>query len=129
MKYIRYIFYLEIAINTLSGLQTLFTPGGFMAQFSNEAPSAAANEMARWYGVLIAVITWLLFRALQARGPALKLALEAFLIGDVIQIVVSFVSASALGWSTNIIFLVVISVILGVARVICLWKPSETGIE
>lgn len=129
MKFVRYIFYLEILVNLLSGFQTLFTPSTFMAQFSSLPVTAPAAEMARWYGVLICVVNWLLFRALQRRGPALKLALEAYLVGDILQIVVSFVSASTLGWTGNIVLSVVISLLLGVARMICLWKPVETGIE
>ena len=128
MKFIRYIFYFEIALNILSGFQTLFMPAAFMMQFSGQAVSAPAVEMARWYGVLICVITWLLFRALRVRGLALKLTLEAYLLGDVIHIAVSFVSASVLGWTGAIVAGVVVSVLLGAARILCLWKPVETGI-
>lgn len=128
MKFIRGIFYLEILINLLSISQTLFMPAAFMAQFSSQPVSAPAIEMARWYGVLICVMTWLLFRALRMRGAALKLTLEAYLIGDLIQIAVTFVSASALGWAGSMVLSVVVSVLLGAARMICLWKPVETGI-
>lgn len=128
MKFVRYAFYLEIIINILSISQTLFAPAAFITQLSGQAASAPANEMARWYGVLICVMTWLLFRALQARGAALRLTLEAYLLGDVIHIVVSVVSASALGWTGAIVAGVVISILLGIARLICLWKPVETGI-
>ncbi len=129
MKFIRYAFYLEIIINILSISQTLFAPAAFIAQLSGQPASVPAAEMARWYGVLICVMTWLLFRALQARGTALKLTLEAYLLGDVIHIAVSFVSAAALGWTGAIVAGVIISVLLGAARLVCLWKPVETGID
>lgn len=129
MKWIRYIFYLEIAINLLSIPQTLFAPGAFITQMSGQAASAPASEMARWYGVLLCVMTWLLFRALRVRGSALKLTLEAYLLGDVVHIAVSFVSAAALGWTGAIVVGVVLSILLGAARLVCLWKPVETGIE
>lgn len=128
MKWLRYIFYLELIINLLSISQTLFAPAAFIAQLSGQPASAPAGEMARWYGVLICVMTWLLFRALQVRGSALKLTLEAYLVGDVIHIIVSFVSAAALGWTGAIVAGVVISILLGAARLVCLWKPVETGI-
>jgi hypothetical protein len=129
MKFIRYIFYLELLINLLSISQTLLMPAAFITQLSGQPASPAAMEMARWYGVLICVMTWLLFRALRMRGPALKLTLEAYLVGDVIHIIVSFISAAALGWTGAIVAGVVLSVLLGVARIICLWRPVETGIE
>lgn len=128
MKFIRYIFYLELLINLLSISQTLFAPAAFITQLSGQPASPAAMEMARWYGVLICVMTWLLFRALRTRGPALRLTLEAYLVGDVIHIFVSFVSAATLGWTGAIVAGVVVSVLLGIARMLCLWKPVETGI-
>ncbi len=129
MKYVLYIFYLEILLNLASIFQTLFTPATFLASFTNQTMPAAALEMTRWYSVLLCVLTYLLLRGLQKRGPALLLALEALLVGDVIQIGVSFVTAHALGgWSLNTILSIVLSVILGAARIICLWKPAETGI-
>lgn len=130
MKYLIYVFYLEVLINIASGTQTLFTPAKFLAQFSSEPAPAFALEMTRWYGVLIMVLLYLLLRGLWLRGPVLKVALEALLIGDVFQIAVSFVTANVLGgWTPNTILSVVLSVILGVVRIICLWKPVETGIE
>ena len=130
MKYLIYVFYFEILINFASGGQSLFMPAAFLGQFSSEPAPAFALEMTRWYGVLIAVLTYLLIRGLMLRGAALKVALEALLFGDVIQIIVSFVTANALGgWNSNVILSVVVSVILGVVRLICLWKPVETGIE
>jgi hypothetical protein len=130
MKYLIYVFYLEILINFASGGQSLFMPAAFLGQFSSEPAPAFALEMTRWYGVLIAVLTYLLIRGLMLRGTTLKVALEALLFGDVIQIIVSFVTANALGgWTSNVVLSVVVSVILGVVRVICLWKPMETGIE
>ena len=129
MKYLIYVFYLEILINFASGGQSLFMPAAFLGQFSSEPAPAFALEMTRWYGVLICVLTYLLVRGLQQRGPALRAALEALLLGDAIQIVVSFVAANALGgWPFNVLLSVVVSVILGIVRIVCLWKPTETGI-
>ena len=129
MKYVIYIFYMEILLNLASIFQTLFTPATFLASFASQTMPVAALEMARWYGVLICVLTYLLLRGLQKRGQAFILALEALLVGDVIQIAVSFVTASTLGgWPLNVILSIVLSIILAVARIICLWKPVETGV-
>ena len=130
MKYLIYVFYAEILINLVSGGQTLFMPAAFLGQFSSEPAPAFAIEMTRWYGVLIAVLTYMLIRGLMLRGTTLKVTLEALLFGDVIQIIVSFVTANALGtWTPNVIMSIVISIILGIVRLICLWKPVETQIE
>ena len=53
MKYLIYVFYLEILINFASGGQSLFMPAAFLGQFSSEPAPAFALEMTRWYGVLI----------------------------------------------------------------------------
>jgi hypothetical protein len=129
MKSILYIFYLEIAANLFLILQCLFFPAAFVAGYSAEPASAAALEIARWYGVLLIPIVYLLFRALQARGKTLKLVLEAYLIFDLIQIVVGLVSANALGWAPYVLIVVPLEMVLAAARIVCLWKPLETGIE
>ncbi len=129
MKYLIYVFYAEILINFASGGQSLFKPTAFLGQFSSDPAPAFAIEMTRWYGVLIAVLTYLLIRGLMLRGAVLKVALEALLFGDVIQIIVSFITANAIGWTSNVILSLVISVVFAVVRLVCLWKPVETGIE
>jgi hypothetical protein len=129
MKYVIYIFYLEIAANLFLIVQCLFFPASFVAGFSNQPASNAAIEMARWYGVLLIPIVWLLFRVLQTRGQALKLVLEAYLAFDLVQIVVALVSANTLGWAPYIVIVVPLEIILAAARILCLWKPVETGIQ
>ena len=83
MKYLIYVFYFEILINFASGGQSLFMPAAFLGQFSSQPAPAFALEMTRWYGVLIAVLTYLLIRGLMLRGTTLKVALEALLFNCV----------------------------------------------
>ncbi len=129
MKAVFYIFYLEIAANLFLIVQCLFFPAAFLTQFSPQPAPALALEVARWYGVLLIPIIWVLFRALQARGQMLKLVLEAYLAFDLVQIVVVFVTANALGWAPYVVMALLIEVVLATARILCLWKPLETGIE
>lgn len=128
MKTILYVFYLEIAANLFLAVQCLFFPAAFLAQFSNQPAPAFALEVARWYGVLLIPITWLLFRVLQTRGQSLKLVLEAYLVFDLVQIVVCFVTASTLGWAPYVVIALLIEVTLATARILCLWRPVQTGI-
>ncbi len=130
MKYLLYIFYVEILISILSAVQALFMPAVFLKQFSSEAASTLAIEMTRWYGVLLVVILFLLVQGLRLRGSPLKLALQALLVGDVLQIGVTFVTANALGgWSTVLVIAAGLSLFYLIIRAICLWKPVETGVE
>lgn len=129
MKYILYIFYLELAANLFLIVQCLFFPASFMAGYSTQPASPAALEVARWYGVLLIPVVWVLFRALQIRGQTLKLVLQAYLAFDLVQIVVGFVSASTLGWAPYIVIVLPLEMVLAAARILCLWKPVETGIE
>lgn len=128
MKTILYVFYLEVAANLFLTVQCLFFPAAFLAQFSSQPAPASALEVARWYGVLLIPITWLLFRVLQTRGQPLKLVLEAYLVFDLVQIVVCFVTASTLGWAPYVVIALLIEVTLATARILCLWKPHEMGI-
>ncbi len=130
MKYLLYIFYLESAISLFSGIQALFMPAAFLAQFTSEPVSPLALEITRWYGVVLFVLVYALLQGLRMRGPALKLILQAMLLGDALQIGVTFVTAKALGgWTFTLIMSVVLSTLYLVLRAVCLWKPVETGID
>ncbi len=129
MKYLLYVFYLEILLNLASIYQAFFAPAAFLGQFSNEPTSIAALEVTRWYGVLIAMISYLLFRALQKRGQVLKVVLEALLVGDVIQIIAGFMTAKALGqWPPVVLIAVIFSIVYGLIRIFCLWKANAVGL-
>ena len=130
MKYLLYIFYLESAISVLSAFQALFMPAAFLEQFTTDPAPVLAIEMTRWYGVVLFVLVYLLLKGLQMRGPALKLALQAMLIGDALQIGATFITAKALGgWSFTLFMSVGLSAIYLILRAVCLWKPVETRVE
>jgi hypothetical protein len=143
MKYLLYIFYLESAISLFSGIQALFMPAAFLAQFTSEPASPLdlpqfisdsisplALEMTRWYGVVLFVLVYALVQGLRMRGPALKLTLQALLIGDILQIGVTFITAKALGgWTFTLVMSVVLSAVYLILRAVCLWKPVETGVD
>jgi len=130
MRYILYLFYLEILINLVSISQGLFTPASFVQQFSAEPVSLAGAEVARWYAVLILMISYLLWRALQVRGKTLKVVLETLLVGDLVQIGAALLTANALGqWPLVVNAALVLSVVLAGARILCLWQPQAAGID
>ena len=128
MKYIIYIFYLEIIGNLLLIFQSIFFPASFVAQYSAQS-APVAFELARWYGVLLIPIVWILFRALQLRGKVLKLVLEAYLAFDLIQIAVALISIQSLGWAPYLVIVLPVEVILAIARLLYLWKPAQTGLN
>lgn len=130
MKYLLYLYYLEAAISLISGLQSLVTPAAFLKQFTPEPASTLAIEMARWYGVLLFVLVYLLVQGLRLRGTALKLTLQGLLIGDVLQIAATVVTVQALGGGSFVLYMsVILSALYIILRGICLWKPVETGID
>lgn len=130
MKTLIYIFYLEVVISLFSAFQAFFLPAGFAQQLApGGAPPALAVEMARWYGVLLFVLVYLLARGLYLRGEPLKLALQALLIGDILQIWATYLTAQTLGgWSFTLVMSAALSILYLVLRAICLWKPAQTGV-
>ena len=130
MKYLIYVFYLEAAISTLSGFQSFFMPAAFLKQFTSDPAPTLAIEMTRWYGVLLFVLVYLLLQGLRLRGGALKLVLQGLLLGDILQIAATFVTARALGgWSFVLYMSLILTTLYILLRGICLWKPVETGID
>lgn len=130
MKYLLYVFYLECIISLFSGVQALFIPAAFLTQFTSDPAPVLALEITRWYGVVLFVLVYALLQGLRMRGPALKVTLQALLLGDILQIGASFVTANALGgWSFTLVMSVVLSVIYLILRALCLWQPVQTGID
>jgi hypothetical protein len=130
MKYLLYTFYLESVISLFSGVQALFIPAAFLTQFTSDPASPLALEMTRWYGVVLFVLVYALLQGLRMRGPALKLTLQALLIGDALQVGVTFVTAKSLGgWTFTLIMSLLLSALYLILRAVCLWKPVETGID
>lgn len=121
MKRLIYLFYAEILLNLVSIYQSIVTPAAFVAQFSDQPVSLAALEVVRWYGVLLIVLSYLLWRGLRQGGVALRLILEALLLGDIIQIAVALITARNLGsWPFVVIMAIVLSILLAVARLLYL---------
>ncbi|MFN8443317.1 MAG: hypothetical protein U0175_21250 [Caldilineaceae bacterium] len=121
MKRLVYLFYVEILINFVSIYQSIFTPAAFVAQFGDQPVAPVALEVVRWYGVLLIVLSYLLWRGLRQGGVALRLILEALLLGDIIQLAVAFATARNLGnWPFVVIMAIVLSVVLAVARLLYL---------
>ena len=130
MKYLTYVFYLEAAISLLSAFQSFFMPATFLKQFTTDPAPTLAIEMTRWYGVVLFAMVYLLLQGLRIRGTSLKLVLQGLLLGDFLQIAATFITARALGgWSFVLYMAVGLTAIYIVLRVICLWKPIETGID
>jgi hypothetical protein len=128
MRYLPYVFYLEAAISLFSGFQAFFMPVTFLKQFIPDAASALAIEMTRWYGVLLFVLVYLLIQGLRMRGAALKLILQGLLLGDILQIGATFITARTLGdWSSVLYLSVILSAVYLILRVIYLWKTASTG--
>jgi hypothetical protein len=130
MKNLLYIFYVESVLSLFSAIQALFIPAMFLKQFTAEPAPVLALEMTRWYGVVLFVLIYLLLQGLRMRGSALKLALQAMLFGDVLQIGATFITARAFGgWSFTLVMAVILSALYLILRGVCLWKPIETGID
>jgi len=69
-------------VNGACAVFCFFFPAVFLGSFASNVP-AAAVEIVRWYGVLLAVLAVVVIRALPSRDDrVLKPALEGLLFGD-----------------------------------------------
>jgi hypothetical protein len=130
MKWLLYIFYFEVALNLISGVSAFVVPPTLMTQFTTSAMPLGAGELARWYGVLVLVLAYLLVRALRVRGTVLKIVLEALLVGDIVQIIAVVLTVQTVGsWSLITGSTLVLSIVYMLARIVCLGQPVRTGIS
>lgn len=121
-KPIRAIFYGETVLNSISALVCLLLPGRFIGMFTAEPAGAIAEAFIRWYGVLLIVITYIMFRALRNGSyEVLKPVVQGYLIGDVLHLGVTWMLVDAAGsWSLGAWGSIILTVLLGAVRVYAL---------
>ena len=128
MVIVRNLFLLEAFVNFFSGPLMVAAPGMVMRDLlvgseSGLPPlSKEALEVSRWFGCMIFAFGSVhLYRSLHADPRTLRLTLESFLVGDVLYTGASTYWAVRMSiWTPAMIFNVVFSVILGMARVAAL---------
>lgn len=101
-----YIFTAEALVNVVTGCLAFFVPASFLRQFlptGTVTPTpAVALEVVRWFGVLLFVLAYLWGRtAFFSRDNlvALRIVIEGLLLGDLIQLVATFLMFRSVGWS------------------------------
>lgn len=125
LRLIRYLFFTEAIINSISIVVFLLKPElmlqGLIADTSQITPLSL--EMLRWYGGVLLMLTIMLWRALLSKNPALLgLVLEAHLIGDIVYLISQVLLANVAGWVFGTYFSMAFISLLLVARVIYLLK-------
>jgi len=127
---LKYIFYTEFIINIPSFILCLFFPVIFTVQLSGMEGDLLSNDLVRWYGVILFVLTFVLGKALYEKDiSALKTILAGYAIGDVMQIVVTWKLVSHIGgWNFSLIFTALLSVILFAARIAVLRDEKRLGL-
>lgn len=128
-KHLKKVFYVELLLNLLSAIQIFFAGDSFVAGFG-ATPNPILNLSFTWFACLILVITYIIGRALFSNNEtALRYALEGYIIGDIVFIIVliAFINAIGSGWTTMAFFSVASTSVLTIIRILYLWgtrKPA-----
>jgi hypothetical protein len=85
--FVRYVLLIEaVFINIGAGLICLFIPGWFTSNFTTETMPLFGLELARWYGVLLVFLGYVVLRMFAARNlPGMAVVVETLLVGDVLH--------------------------------------------
>jgi hypothetical protein len=88
LKFLRGIFYVEVALDIYVAVLDLLFPAAYVAQYTHQIVTGMPLEMIRWFGDnLVALLLVELFALLSKGNNVLAWALGAFLVGDVIQLI------------------------------------------
>jgi hypothetical protein len=123
MHAVRALFLFEVLVNAISGPLMIVAPElAFEQLLGDDGLGDQAAELGRWFGCMCFTFgAVLLYRALHSDPSALKLVLEAFLVGDVLYTSVSgFWSWRRNLWTAGAIFNTGFSVVLGLARLVAI---------
>lgn len=123
---ILWVFWIEALANIPAALIILFLPSIFLGGLvEGHAFDAFHLVFARWYGVLLLVLSLALIACLRYGGKAvLRAVLTAFLIGDVLQILVSLQLGMTFGWTAGVWGAIGSSVIYALCRILYLKTKS-----
>lgn len=126
---LKFVFYAEALVNFITVFLCLFFPVFFVSQLTVVFLTPVAFELARWYGVLLFVITFIMLGLLiKENSEAFAIIMLGYLIGDFAQIGVAIYFAVNLNsWSTGILVTLVLTFILLIFRIIVLLKPQLLG--
>lgn len=102
MRVVRAVFYLEVISNLGSAVFALLFPAAFLRQLVLEPLPVAGVEFARWYAVVLVVLSLVLLAALRSgEDRFLRPVIGAYLLGDLLQIGVCLRFALAVGALTT----------------------------
>ena len=119
-------FYMEATVNVSTIILSGLWPARFLSTFDTHPPSDLALMLSRWFAVMLAVITFAMFRALlSGRVELIRFMLQAYLVGDVLFLaaLVPFINQLG-GWLIGSVFTVIYTIVLASARITCLLRPS-----
>jgi hypothetical protein len=87
LKYLRSIFYLEVALDTYAALLGTFNPAAYVAQYTPQTLTGIPLELIRWFGInLIPLLLVEITALLKKRDDILAWILGIYLIGDIAQL-------------------------------------------
>jgi len=128
---LKFVFYAEALINIVTLVLCFFAPENFIEQLVQVEPGLFAAELARWYGLVLLILTGILLAALKEKTfHFLRIVLMVNLPGDIIQIALAIHTAQLFDqWTFGLIFTIAFCVLLFVTRFAVLVKPERAGYE
>jgi len=130
---LKYVFYGEVLVNILVSVLALVSPVAFLNLIFGIMVDFAhfGINLAYWYAVLLIVITYIMFKSLLTENlNAMLIVLEAYLLGDFLQLVVILIRLPfGLPLNIGIIFTVGFTILLLVTRIIVILRPNHLGFE
>jgi hypothetical protein len=123
----------EVLVNILVSLLALLLPAAFcnlLFGISVEITHFGIN-LSYWYAVLLIVITYIMLKSLLTENlKAMLIVLEAYLLGDILQLLVIFIRLPfGLPLNIGILFTVVFTIFLLITRIMVILKPHLLGFK
>lgn len=123
------VFYTEAIINLFTLSLCFLAPGKFIQQLLEVEPNLIAKEIARWYGLVLLILSGILIMALRQKTfEFLRIVLMVNLPGDIIQILLAIHTARIINnWTFGLIFTIAFCMLLFASRLAVLVKPDLAG--
>ena len=127
MQHLLKVFWFEAIFNVVIVFMALIFPAVYLQQFEIIELPIVLELAGRYYGVIFFVLTYILVRALLSQERKfICRVLEAYLLGDIIQIWAAFQLVDAMGgWSSMTILAVVFSAIYAPCRLLVLLNQEK----
>ncbi|MFT4977111.1 MAG: hypothetical protein ACI8S6_003016 [Myxococcota bacterium] len=130
MRQLKYVFYFECLLMSITVLLGFLAPEVFLSQLTDVPPTELTLQLVRWYAVPFVPLTLIQLATLRSGDRyALRLVMATYLLTDILQLTVTILFAVELGWKLTHLVSASTAILFIASRAACLQDLERVGVR